>query len=116
MSESRIWDACKAAMFAEWIMTLPDGIHTMVGERNSNLSGGQPQRIAIARAIAKDCDVILLDEPTSALDADTSNAVIMALEHLTKGKTLIHISHQISMLTACSRILRLEGGTLWETR
>ncbi len=113
MDEDNILRACNAAQLTEWIASLPEGLNTFVGERGGKVSGGQAQRIAIARAIAKNAPVVLLDEPTSALDHDTSTAVIAALEELTKGKTILHVSHRPETLTGCNRILRLEGGHLY---
>jgi len=112
MEDNIINHACEMAQLSEWIYSLPDGIDTFVGERGGQVSGGQAQRIAIARAIAKNAPVVLLDEPTSALDNDTSIAVMTALTELTKGKTVIHVSHQVEMLVKYDRILRLEGGRL----
>ena len=112
MAEIDILNACKSAQLSEWIATLPEGLETFVGERGGKVSGGQAQRIAIARAIAKNAPVILLDEPTSALDKDTGSAVIAAFERLTYGKTVLHVSHKPEMLIGCSRILHLEGGRL----
>lgn len=114
ISEAEIRRACEASQLADWIASLPEGLDTFVGERGGKVSGGQAQRIAIARAVAKDAPVILLDEPTSALDGETSTAVITALESLTRGKTVIHISHRPETLTGCNRIVRLEGGRLYD--
>jgi len=116
MDEITIKGACDAAQLSQWIATLSDGIDTFVGERGGKVSGGQAQRIAIARAIAKNAPAILLDEATSALDSDMGNAVLVALNNLTKGKTVIHVSHRPEMLKDCSRIFRLEGGRLYDTR
>jgi len=113
MSDEVIKQACDAAQLSDWIATLPDGIDTFVGERGGKVSGGQAQRIAIARAIAKGAPVVLLDEATSALDRDTSNAVLSALENLTKGKTVVSVSHRLEALAGCNRIYRLEGGKLY---
>lgn len=112
MGEDTLRHAIDAAQLSEWILTLPGGLDTFVGERGGKVSGGQAQRIAIARAIAKDAPVVLLDEPTSALDGDTGAAVMVALARLCKGKTVLHVSHQIEMLAGYDRILRLEGGRL----
>jgi ATP-binding cassette subfamily B protein/subfamily B ATP-binding cassette protein MsbA len=112
MSPDTIMQACRAAQLTDWIAELPDGIDTFVGERGGKVSGGQAQRIAIARAIAKDAPVILLDEATSALDDGTSSAVLAAIESLTRGKTVVSVSHQPRALEGCSRIYRLEGGRL----
>ncbi len=114
MSDEVIRQACDAAQLSDWIATLPDGIDTFVGERGGKVSGGQAQRIAIARAIAKGASVVLLDEATSALDGDTSNAVLSALENLTKGKTVVSVSHRPETLAGCSRIYRLDGGKLYD--
>jgi len=113
MPKAKILQACDAAMLTDWIKSLPKGLDTFVGERGGQVSGGQAQRIAIARAMAKDAPVILLDEPTSALDGDTGDAVIKALAGLTKNKTVLHVSHKPESLAGCNRILRLEGGQLY---
>ena len=113
MSMEVIRQACDAAQLSDWIATLPDGLDTFVGERGGKVSGGQAQRIAIARAIAKDASVVLLDEATSALDSDTSNAVLSALESLTKGKTVVSVSHHPETLVGCGRVCKLVGGQLF---
>jgi len=113
LSDEAIRQACDAAQLTEWIASLPDGIDTFVGERGGKVSGGQAQRIAIARAIAKNAPVVLLDEATSALDGETSKAVLSALESLTRGKTVVRVSHRPEDLSGCSRIYRLEGGRLY---
>jgi ATP-binding cassette subfamily B protein/subfamily B ATP-binding cassette protein MsbA len=113
MDERAVLHACEAAQLCEWISSLPEGLDTFVGERGGKVSGGQAQRIAIARAMAKDAPVVLLDEPASALDSDTSAALIEALERLTAGKTVLHVSHRLENLTGCKRVLLLEGGRLY---
>lgn len=112
MSPDALWHACKAAQLTEWIHSLPDGLDTDVGERGGKVSGGQAQRIAIARAIAKDAPVILLDEATSALDGETGSAVLTALQHLTKSRTVVSVSHKPEALSGMDRIYRLEDGRL----
>lgn len=112
MSDDVIMQACDAAQLSDWIAELPDGLDTFVGERGGKVSGGQAQRIAIARAIAKDAPVILLDEATSALDDHTSNAVICALENLMKGKTVVSVSHRPESLKGLNRVYRLHNGQL----
>ncbi|MCL2158348.1 MAG: ATP-binding cassette domain-containing protein, partial [Oscillospiraceae bacterium] len=99
-----------------WIFTLPKGLDSFVGERGTKVSGGQAQRIAIARAIAKNAAVVLLDEATSALDNETSSAVAAALDNLMKNKTVVSVSHRPEMLTNCGCIYRLEGGRLYALR
>ena len=112
IAEKDILAACDAAQLSSWIETLPEGIDTSVGERGGKVSGGQAQRIAIARAIAKNAPIILLDEATSALDSSTGEAMIAALEKLTVGKTVVHVSHRPETLKGCHQIFRLEGGGL----
>lgn len=114
MSKETITKACQAAQLNEWIATLPDGINTFVGERGGKVSGGQAQRIAIARAIAKDAPVVLLDEATSALDGETGRAVLSALLNLTKDKTVVSVSHMPETLMNCKHIYRLERGRLFD--
>lgn len=114
ISEERLWEAIRAAQLEEWIMSLPDGLDTYVGERGGNVSGGQAQRIAIARAMAKDAQVILLDEPTSALDDKTTESLLCALDTLTEGKTVIHVTHRKDTIKNYDRILVLEGGRLYD--
>lgn len=104
--------ACDAAQLSSWIASLPDGIDTFVGERGGKVSGGQAQRIAIARAIAKQAPVILLDEATSSLDGDTEEAVLLALKHLTEGKTVVSVTHRMETIIGLNSIYVLEGGTL----
>lgn len=116
MSEETVQQACDAAQLTNWISSLPEGIDTFVGERGGKVSGGQAQRIAIARAIAKHADVILLDEATSALDSETSQALMTALANLIKDKTVITVSHNFDTLVNCDRIYRLEGGKLIHAR
>lgn len=112
ISEERIWDACEKASLTKWIKSLPDGLDTSVGERGNQVSGGQAQRIQIARALCKNASIILLDEPTSALDRDTGNSVLNALQKLTEGKTVIHVTHHPESLDESYTIYRMEGGKL----
>lgn len=114
MSEDKIHSACEAARLMEWLKTMPEGLDTFVGERGLGVSGGQAQRIAIARAIARDVPVFLLDEATSALDGDTSGDLLSNLEEITRGKTVVHVAHRPEVLKACSKIWRLEGGRLYD--
>lgn len=114
--EEKVWEAVRAAQLEEWVRGLPDGLHSLVGERGGNLSGGQAQRIAIARAIAKDVPVVLLDEPTSALDGETAEALLRALDRLTEGKTVIHVTHREETIRNYDRILVLKEGKLFERK
>ena len=112
MVEEQIWEACEAAQITQWIQSLKEGLDTYVGERGHAVSGGQAQRIAIARAIAKKSSVILLDEPTSALDEETGMALITAINRLTLGKTVINVSHRREALKGCNRVYHLIEGEL----
>ena len=113
MSDKTLKEALEAARLAPWLSGLPEGEDTFVGHRGEKVSGGQAQRIAIARAMAKNATVLLLDEITSALDMETGRAVLSALKNLSRGKAVIHVTHQLETLEACTRIYRLEGGRLY---
>lgn len=110
--EDRIWNACQNASLTEWIKSLPHGLDTNVGERGGKVSGGQAQRIQIARALCKNAPVVLLDEPASALDRDTGDSVLKALKRLMDGKTVIHVTHHPETLDSSYIIYRLKGGKL----
>lgn len=112
ISDEIVWAACKNASLTKWIESLPDGLDTNVGERGNQVSGGQAQRIQIARALCKDAPVILLDEPVSALDQDTGQSVLDALGRLTDGRTVIHVTHHQETLDDSYRIYRMEGGKM----
>ena len=114
ISEEKMDEILKATRLDTWIASLPDGIETYLGDRADALSGGQAQRIAIARAIAKDADIILLDEPTSSLDKDTIKDVMEALETLTDGKSVIHVTHQADLLKGYDRIIKIGEGKMYE--
>lgn len=116
MSEETIFAACNGANLTSWIKTLPMGLDTNVGERGGQVSGGQAQRIQIARALCKNAPIILLDEPTSALDYETGKAVMGALDTLMKGKTVIHVTHRPETLDDTYVIYRIkEGGLVRES-
>lgn len=114
ISDEVVDRAVKAAQLEEWVQTLPQGLDTFVGERGGKVSGGQGQRIAIARAIAKDAPVILLDEAFSALDGLTGSVVLHAFEQLTQHKTVVSVSHQKEALIHCSRLYVLGEGRLYD--
>jgi ABC-type multidrug transport system ATPase subunit len=93
---------------------LPAGYDTVIGERGATLSGGEKQRLAIARAILKNAPILILDEPTSALDARTETLLLEALERLMAGRTTFIIAHRLSTIRNANRILVLEGGRIIE--
>ncbi len=112
ITEEKIRAACQSASLTKWLESLPDGLNTNVGERGNQVSGGQAQRIQIARAFCKDAPIILLDEPVSALDKDTGYAVLNALNELANGRTVIHVTHHRETLDNSYTIYRMERGKL----
>jgi ABC-type multidrug transport system fused ATPase/permease subunit len=106
--------AARAAQIHDFVMTLPAGYETVVGERGSNLSGGQMQRITIARAIVRDPAILRLDEATSALDSESEEAVQRALGNLRRGRTSFVIAHRLSTIRDADLILVFEAGRIVE--
>jgi ATP-binding cassette, subfamily B, bacterial PglK len=106
--------AIKAAQLDEFVASLPAGLETTVGERGVRLSGGQLQRIGIARALYHDPEVLILDEATSALDAATERGVMAAVRTLRGHKTLIIVAHRLSTVENCDWLYRLEAGQIVE--
>ena len=107
--------AARAANAHEFITDLPDGYDTFLGERGSSISGGERQRLSIARAILKDAPVLVLDEPTSALDVETEHLIMDALRHLMARRTTIVIAHRLSTVRAADRILVIDAGRVVES-
>ena len=107
--------AAQAANAHEFIMRLPDGYDTVVGERGATLSGGEKQRLSIARAFLKDAPVLILDEPTSALDARTEGALLEALERLMEGRISFVIAHRLSTIRQATKILVIDEGRIIES-
>jgi ATP-binding cassette, subfamily B, bacterial len=106
--------AAVAANAHDFILQLPEGYDTVVGERGATLSGGEKQRLSIARAFLKDAPILILDEPTSALDARTESLLLEALERLTKGRTTFIIAHRLGTIRQANRIVVLERGSVIE--
>lgn len=113
-TDEEIVEAAKAANADEFIRQLPDGYDTKLGERGVNISGGQRQRLAIARAILKDPQILILDEATSALDTESEKVVQAALDHLMVGRTSFVIAHRLSTIFGADRILVLDHGEIVE--
>jgi ABC-type multidrug transport system fused ATPase/permease subunit len=105
--EAHVIRAARTAGIHDFIVGLPGGYQALVGESGVNLSEGQKQRLAIARALIKDPDILILDEPTSALDSLTENSFIEALKNMTRGKTIFLIAHRLSTVKNVNRILVL---------
>ena len=107
-------NAARSAQIHEFVKSLPDGYETTVGERGLKLSGGEKQRVGIARTVLKDPPILLLDEATSALDSETEHEVQDALERAGRGRTVISIAHRLSSISDAERIVVLEEGYIVE--
>ena len=113
-SDAEIEDAARAAQIHELIASLPDGYDTMVGSRGHRFSGGEKQRIAIARTLLRDPRVLVLDEATSALDTETERAIQQAFDTLALGRTTITIAHRLSTVRNADQIIVLDHGRIIE--
>ncbi len=114
-TDAEIEDAARAARIHDLIAGLPDGYDTMVGSRGHRFSGGEKQRIAIARTLLRDPRVLVLDEATSALDTETERAVQQAFDTLAQGRTTITIAHRLSTIRDADQIVVLDHGRIAET-
>jgi ATP-binding cassette subfamily B protein len=113
-SDEELVDAARAAQIHDLIAALPDGYDTVVGERGYRFSGGEKQRIAIARTVLRNPPVLVLDEATSALDNETERAVQEALDRLAEGRTTLAIAHRLSTIRDADEIVVLDGGRIAE--
>src|SRR4029450_10442754 len=113
-TDEEVEEAARAARIHELIATLPDGYDTMVGERGYRFSGGEKQRMAIARTILRNPPVLVLDEATSSLDTQTERLVQEALERLSEGRTTIAIAHRLSTVRDADQIVVLDRGRVVE--
>ncbi|MBY0444678.1 MAG: ATP-binding cassette domain-containing protein, partial [Burkholderiales bacterium] len=111
----RVRQAAIAAHALEFIDAMPDGMNTLLGENGMRVSGGQRQRLAIARAIYKDAPILILDEATSALDTESERKVQDALENLMQGRTTLVIAHRLSTIENASRIVVMQQGKIVES-
>lgn len=114
-SEDEIWDAIERAQLGDFVRDLSDGLDTKVGERGLKLSGGEKQRVGVARAILKQPAVLVLDEATSALDSQTEKEVQAALTEAAKGRTTIAVAHRLSTIANADRIVVMKDGGVAET-
>lgn len=113
-TKEQVIQAAQKANCHDFIMSMDDGYHTMIGEGGSTLSGGEKQRISIARAILKDAPIILLDEATASLDADNELEIRKSINHLIKNKTVIVIAHRLYTIKDAHQIILLDEGKIIE--
>ncbi len=113
-TEEEVREAARMAQIDTFISQLPDGYHTMVGERGLKLSGGEKQRVAIARTILKGPPILILDEATSALDSHTEKEIQDALDQVVRNRTTLVIAHRLSTIVGADNILVLDAGRLVE--
>ena len=111
-THEQIITAAKAARCHDFIMALPDGYDTVIGEGGSSLSGGEKQRISIARAMLKDAPIVILDEATASIDPENEHLIQEAISALTHGKTIITIAHRLATIENADQILVIDGGTV----
>ena len=114
-SREEIIEAAKKARCYDFIMELPDGFDTVIGEGGASLSGGQAQRLSIARCILKDSPIVILDEATASVDADNESYIQQAISELCKGKTLLVIAHRLNTITHADNIMVIKDGQIAES-
>lgn len=110
--ENRVWECLDKAELSNFVRSLPDGIHTLLGQRSEALSGGQKQRLGLARALYRSPRLLIMDEPTNSLDSETERAVMDTIASLVPSTTVLMIAHQISTIKRAERILVLQAGKL----
>ena len=113
-SRTEVEKAAKDAQIHDFILSLPDGYETTVGERGLKLSGGEKQRVGIARTLLKNPPILLLDEATSALDTETEREIREALTNASEGRSVLTIAHRLSTIADADRIIVLENGSIVE--
>lgn len=113
-TDAELWQALDVAQISELVVTLPDGLDTIVGARGQRFSGGEQQRLAIARTVLRDPRILVLDEATSALDNETERALQSALDALAAGRTTVTIAHRLSTIRDADQIVVLDHGRIAE--
>ena len=111
-TEEEVYESAKKARCYDFIMALPDGFQTVVGEGGATLSGGEKQRISIARCILKDAPIVILDEATASVDTDNESYIQEAISELVKGKTLLVIAHRLNTIQNADQILVIDNGQI----
>lgn len=114
-SDAEVWRAVRMAHLADFVETLPEGLDTKVGERGLKLSGGEKQRVAIARVILKDPPILVLDEATSSLDSVSEQEILAALDEIASERTTLAIAHRLSTVRDADRILVMANGVIVES-
>lgn len=114
-TKEEIIEAAKKARCYDFIMELPDGFDTVIGEGGASLSGGQAQRLSIARCILKDSPIVILDEATASVDADNESYIQSAISELCKGKTLLVIAHRLNTIISADKIMVIKDGQIAES-
>jgi len=114
-TDAELMAALNSAELGDFVASSPAGLDTMVGDQGLALSGGQAQRLAIARAVLKDAPIVVLDEPTSQIDVETEALLNRALERLCQNKTVLLIAHRLSTIERADRIIVLADGTVFES-
>ena len=110
IDDNRVWEVLKEAQLDDFVRSLPEGLDSSVGERGIRVSGGQRQRLSIARALYEDPEVLIMDEATAALDNDTEKAIMDSINRLHGSKTLIIIAHRLQTIEKCDAVYRIEDG------
>lgn len=113
-TEEEVYEAAKKARCYDFIMALPDGFQTVIGEGGATLSGGEKQRISIVRCILKDAPIVILDEATASVDTDNESYIQEAINELVKGKTLLVIAHRLNTIRQADQILVISDGRISE--
>ena len=113
-TDRQLWDALRIAQVADVVRRLPDGIDTIVGARGHRFSGGERQRLAVARTLLADPRVLILDEATSSLDNETERELQSALDALSRGRTTLTIAHRLSTVRHADQIVVLDAGRVVE--